>query len=1143
MSQQPAHDAEQSYLARLKFDPKLANTAIAKFITNIRLVILLVLTIALLGTVAYIQLPRRLNPEVKIPIITVATVVPGASPQDMEQLVTTPIEDELRGLKGLDTITSTSRDNISFITMQFVSTMDRAEAKDLVQSAVDGVRDLPATAQTPQVTALDFEDVPVWQFTLTSPKSEPDLMRFSNQLQEELKALPKIDRVETTGYDIQEISIIVSPEKLQEYGLSSQQLAGLIRTARSSFPAGSLSTDANAFSLTIDQELTSPADIRALQLKVGGQIITLGELATVQYRSKPNQQETLLVTEGSEPKRAVTFYVYKTSETNITDAAKSAEDLVTEKLKHNSGYELTTVVNTSDEITNQFTDLLHEFRSTIILVFTALLLFLGFRQAVISSLTVPLTFLSAFMFMQLTGMSINFLSLFAFLIALGLIVDDTIVVVSAMTMYYRTGKFTPAQTGLLVWKDTIVPIWSTTLTTIWSFVPLLLSTGIIGEFIKPIPIVVTVTMISSTAIAVLVTLPLMIVLLKPMVPPRVTLLLKLLLVLAAAGVLIFLLQQSPLLPLVLITYLVFTALTWWLAPLLSAGFTDWRAQQAAAAVQKQSSAQDSSPFKSWFSRTRRYWVTTAWPFLVKYSDQGLISVEGFAEWYKQKMIVVLQSPSARRQVLWAVVIFSVFSFALLPLGFVKNEFFPKSDVEQFFISLELPAGSKLEVTRKEGEKLLKYLTEETEHKMIIAEIGKSNAQTAALQSSANQVYFTVSLPKGAEGEAGSIAQAEKLRKALANYQGGEVSVIEQSGGPPAGADLQVTLLGTDLAIMTEKADQVVKYLEEQEGTTNVTTSLAESTSALQFVPNTPALLQAGITLDQVAGVMRSYTSGAPLDSLLLDPNSTVRTDVVLRLHTEDADPEALSGLTVTPPTGGAPLPLAALGSFTLKPNPAQVNREAGYRSVTISAAVRPGYLPTELNTGLQKFTSEMELPEGYNWQTGGVNEENAKSIQSILLAMVLSAVLILITMVVQFGSFRQALIVLTVIPLAVCSVFLFFALTGIPLSFPALIGVLSLFGIVVTNSMFIVDKINLNRAEGMPFVEAIADAGASRMEPIILTKLSTVLGLLPITLSEPLWQGLGGAIISGLLLASTFMLVFIPVLYFIWMKPAELRVK
>lgn len=230
------------------------------------------------------------------------------------------------------------------------------------------------------------------------------------------------------------------------------------------------------------------------------------------------------------------------------------------------------------------------------------------------------------------------------------------------------------------------------------------------------------------------------------------------------------------------------------------------------------------------------------------------------------------------------------------------------------------------------------------------------------------------------------------------------------------------------------------------------------------------------------------------------------------------------------------MPLLSLGTLEVQPNPTEIIRENGERTLSVSAGVASGYVVADKNKELETFADTLNLPAGYAWKTGGVNEENEKSVQSILQAMVLSAILILITMVIQFGSFRQALIVLIVIPLAVSSVFLSFALIGTPLSFPSLIGVLSLFGIVVTNSMFIVDKINLNRKEGMSYNEAIADAGASRMEPIILTKLCTVFGLLPITIADPLWRGLGGAIISGLLIASTIMLLFIPVLYYEWMK-------
>lgn len=260
-------------------------------------------------------------------------------------------------------------------------------------------------------------------------------------------------------------------------------------------------------------------------------------------------------------------------------------------------------------------------------------------------------------------------------------------------------------------------------------------------------------------------------------------------------------------------------------------------------------------------------------------------------------------------------------------------------------------------------------------------------------------------------------------------------------------------------------------------------------------------------------------------------------DIVFTFEGGSKNVDTLGTLEI--PTQTGTVPISALGSFVIQSNPTAITREDGKRTLSVSASVDEGYVVVDKNKDLETFADSLNLPAGYSWSTGGANEENERSVQSILQAMVVAFILILITMVIQFNSFRQAVIVLMVIPLAVSSVFAVFALTGTPLSFPALIGVLSLFGIVVTNSMFIVDKINLNLHEGMPFIDAVSDAGASRMEPIVLTKLCTIFGLLPITLADPLWRGLGGAVISGLLIASVIMLLFIPVVYYSWFGPKE----
>lgn len=1104
-------DADRSYLERLTFMPEMANSWVAKYITNIRVVLLLIITILLLGTVAYLNLPKRLNPEVKIPIVSVATVLPGASSKDVEQLATIPIEDSLRGLAGLDVISSSSQENISVITLQFVSTVNRNDAKDNVQSAVDTVQ-LPENAQEPIVREFDFEDQPIWAFALTGSGSYPDLMYSAQALEDHIKDLSRIDRVNTTGFDEQEIAIEVQPEKLEQYAITPFQLSQAIQKARANYPAGSVVTGTNTFAISVDPEIETVNDIRNLQLNIDGRVLSLAEVATVQQRSVPNQPITLFAQPNGETQSAVVFYVYKTLNSNIDQAGAQVEEAIDAFLEERPELSVTTIINTSEEIAEQFDELLGEFRSTIILVFITLLIFLGLRQALISSLTVPLTFLSAFFLMQFAGMSINFLTMFAFLLALGLLVDDTIVVVSAMTQYFKVGKFTPLQTGILVWKDTIIPIWSTTITTIWAFVPLLLSTGIIGEFIKPIPIVVTLTMISSTGIAVLITLPLMIVLLKPHLPPRLTLLFKIILYLIALGVVVSSSADNPLFPTIILLYLIGSAMTWYLLPKISssvkAGWSHVLATKPGRVI------------STGFSRI---------------SDNGIINVEGIAEKYRRLTLRTLANTTSRRLVLLGVVIYAIFSFALLPLGLVKGEFFPKEGTDSFNIRLELPTGARLEQTREQVEPLMDKIMELPDVEFVTAEVGRSgtsNSISSALGNAQNSIFFSIRLVPEKERSYDSLQIAEQARQKFKGYQGGDVSVVEsEGGGPPAGADLQIKLLGTNLDQLGEYANQVVSYLESQPGVVNVEKSVAESTSKVRFVPDQTKLAQYNVGLDTIGFALRSYASGFPLDQINFDETNSDKTSIVFRMQSSSSTLGGLGQVNVSNAQIQT-IPLSALGTFRVETNPTAIAREDFRRSISVSASVVNSEEIQVKNAALEAFADTLDLPAGYEWQTGGVNEENEESVQSILQAMALSAILILITMVVQFQSFRKASIVLIVIPLAVSSVFLAFALTGTPLSFPALIGVLSLFGIVVTNSMFIVDKINLNLREKMSFNDALADAGASRLEPIILTKLSTVLGLLPITLSQPIWRGLGGAIISGLLIASTIMLLFIPALYF-----------
>lgn len=1098
-------ELSSSYLSQLKFDEKLRNTFRWKYVTNIRIVLLFALTIVLVGVLAFTNLPRRLNPEIKIPIVSVTTIFPGAAPADMESLVTIPIEDAVAGVPGISTITSSSQESVSSVVIEFTSGIDPKVAESDVARAVDRVGDLPEDAQDPQVVAFDFENQPVWTFALKGA-DEASLFRFADELRERVEDVSVVDRVAVSGLEEREIQILVPVERLTQYVINPLTLSQAISGAVQTTPLGSASSERGVFSLSVAPSVTSVEELRNLPVTVGTTTRPLSDFAVVSERTKPQTPKAYYSEKGNAVETVVVFNVYKTSQANIDATVDKARETVEMALKQNgNGFGVIDLVDTSREIETQFGSLAINFRDTLILVFLTLFIFLGVRQAAISAMTIPLTFFVTFAVMQVIGLSLNFLSLFALLLALGLLVDDTIVVVTAMTAYFRTGKFTPAETGQLVWQDFIIPIWTTTIATAWAFVPLLLSGGIIGEFIKTIPIVVAVALYTSTAIAVLITLPLMVAILDLKIAYRVRVLFLILSFVVVIAALVITLQGNTLLSLIVLVFVL----------LLFVGY-----RVRAALWNRTGSMIQRIPNSGYLGQKLRYYFT-----------HGVIDSERLSLIYKKQVLRVLATKANRRRTVFFVSAFFIFSVALLPLGFVKNEFFPKTSTDSFYVNVELPSGSSLETSDAEARKLVQEFSRESGVNYVTAQVGQNfNPDSGGGGASFNTIQFTFNLPRDEHGGGDSIEVAERMRKVYREYNQGTLSVVELSGGPPVGSELQIKLFGDDLTELSRYANRVVEYLENKDGVVNVQKSIKEGTSQIQYVPDRRKFADAGLPAEAANLLLRTFASGFTLDTVRFAEKEY---DAVLRVDTNGVKVDDVTKLSMTTPMGTV-VPLSTLGDFKLAVNPTRISREDGKRTISVSANVRPGFVVGDINQELEGFADSLQLPEGYAWSTGGVNEENARSVNSILQAMMLALVLILITMIIQFSSFREALIVTLVIPPAIAGVFMVFGLTGVPLSFPALIGVLALYGIVVNNAIQLVSRINENRKAGLEFTDAIADAGASRFEPILFGSLTTIVGLIPITIQDPLWRGLGGAIISGLLFSGTIMLFLIPVVYYMW---------
>ncbi|MGB3073587.1 MAG: efflux RND transporter permease subunit [Candidatus Moraniibacteriota bacterium] len=1096
----------KGFFDRLHFDESLRTSLIGRYFASIRTITLITVTLVFAGVATYSTLKKELNPDIQIPTVIVATAFPGAGPEDIEDLVTVPLEDAVSGLSDVTRVTSNSQESVSTIVVEFASSMDPDKAKTDVQNAIDKVSTLPDAAQNPSVEVIDFTNQPVLLFALSAPGNESALPEIADILLEEIKRLPAVEKASLSYRRDPEVSILLSPEIIKGYGLNIAGIGQRVASTLNSFPGGTIASSATALSLDQAKSAETVQDLRDIPLSLDGKIIPLGSVANIKETEKPGSLAASMASHTVSGSRAIFVSVYQTESSDTRETVDSVRGAI-ESYRSTSSvpFETAYYFNGAEEIDRSFSQLQHDFLVTFGLVFVVLLLFFGIRQSLVTAFAIPFTFLVTFLVMGAAGISINFITLFSLLIALGIIVDNAIVVISALASYHRSGKFTPIETALLVYRDFSGVIITTTITTVWAFVPLLLATGIIGEFIRPIPIVVSSALALSAATALFLVIPYMAVFLEGNFPRRVVLLLQTIAYILVAALLYFLMPGGPFKWAFYLLGVVMLFLVFRLAHSFFLSVTAWHQTQAG---------------KVWDG----------------FKDHGFLSFDRLSTWYSALIERILSSKRARRLTIILLVVFMLSSYALLPLGFVVNEFFPEDDIDTVYVSTELPIGSNQDRARAVVDELLPRFRSLAEFDFVLAEIGASaptDSNTSTTGKDFNHILFTVHLIKAKERLKSSGEIVKELDREFADWNGGTATASQLSGGPPAGADLQLKLLGKDLDTLQHLAEKTKTYLQSVPGTSNVSISLSSAGKKLTFTPNEAALAASGLSPADTALFIRTLGSGYTVKEDVRFNGE--KRDIVIRFTGEDfSSPEDLGRLSVMTPAGKQ-IPLLSLGTVSIEKNPTLITREDEKRTISISAAVAEGYSVTELNKGLETFAdTELGLPADYSWKTGGVNEENNKSVQSILYAMILSAVLIFGTMVIQFNSYRKALIVLLVIPIAVSGVFVIFALFGIPLSFPALIGVLALFGIVVNNSIIMVDKINKNLDLGLPVREAVVEGATSRLEPILLTALTTIVGLIPITLSDPIWQGLGGAIIAGLSFSGIAKLFFIPVIYEMW---------
>jgi multidrug efflux pump subunit AcrB len=1119
---------DSAYLEKLEFRPELRKTWLNFFVTRFRVVGLLIAIITAWGLYSFFQLPRESNPEVKIPIAIITDVYPGASPSDVEELVTKKIETDISGVPGIDKITSNSTNSFSSVTVEFNSNQDLTNAIRNLRDQLPNIRrDVPADAKDPEVIEISFDDTPIVTFALVGPYNGFQMRSYAETIQDELEKIPGIRQVNVDGGDQREFDVAYDPQKLTFYNLTIDQANQAIAATNRAIPAGNFKGKEFDYPVRADArffDATALGNIPVTHAS-NGSIVYLRDIADVKETAIENTILSRFSIDGSQPQSAVTIGVIKRVGGNILDTVDQANQTVENQLKNfPPGIQYQSTLDMADQINKDFTQLEHDFILTLALVMIILLLIVGLKEAFVAGLAIPLVFFITFGVMQFTGTSLNFLSIFSLLLSLGLLVDDAIVVVSATKQYMKTGKYTPEEAVLLVLHDFKVVLTTTTLATVWAFLPLLLSTGIIGEFIKSIPITVSVTLVSSLLVALMINHPLAAVLERIRFTKKFYLLIFFLLI--AAG--IFGAIQSNFIGYAIAAVALFI-ISWMFF---------WYFGKGKDVLIENKILMD----REWDSdevikeKLLKQGIRKNASFGEKIIH-GIIHFDRVLPIYEKYLQKILGTRKRRIATIVATTLLFLGAAALPILGIVKSEFFPPQNSDFLFITVDGPPGLDLNQTnliaKKIEERLLKY-PEIVNFSTIVGNIGSQGGGISISQNTSNTANFTLKLTDTSARKITSYDLAEQMRHDLADIQGATISVIAPSGGPPSGAAFQAEISGDDLQTLDKIAHDLKPILDSIPGTVNSDISLKNAPAEYTFHLDPSRMELYGVNATLVGSTLRTAISGTTVTNVI-SGNKTI--DVVAKFESDKIPTlDAIQNLQIQN-TSANPVYIKDVADVQLIPSVDTITRIDQKRTVLLTSGVSGSTSSTQVVSEFQKkIAGAYQLPNGYSIIYGGENEQNTESVLSIIRAMIIAAGLIIATLVIQFDSFVEALIVLVTLPLALIGVFIGMAIFNVSLSFPGLIGILALFGIVVKNAIILIDKINLNIRFGIPFETAVIDAGKSRLEAIFITSFCTIAGIIPITLSNELWQALGSAIIFGLSISSFFTLFVVPTLYISFVK-------
>jgi len=995
-------------------------------IRRFQFTIVVFLLLAAIGWSSFQNIARSEDPYFPISAFVVIAVYPGADPVDVERSISKPLEDRFNELDDVKSIETSVNDSLSVVSVEFEAFVDVEDKYDEVVREVNALRaDLPAAVKL-EVRKINPGLVNIVQLALVSKDATyRELEDYARELKDLLKGAPGVRTAETFAHPERELRVEIDSARMAALKLSPNAVIKALESENANTPGGSVDAAGRNFSLKTSGPYASLDEVRnTVVASANGQIVRISDVAQVRwdqqqenYTGRYNGERAVFVTANQKDGQNI----FKTRAA-IEVRLKRFEKTLPARIELKRGFEQ------ADNVAGRLDRLGFDFVLAIGLVLVTLLP-LGLRAAGVVAIAIPLSLAMGLSVLYFLGYSLNQLSIAGFVVALGLLVDDSIVVVENIERFLRMGH-SRVDAAIKATRQISVAVIGCTATLVLAFLPLLALPGNAGKFIAVLPAAVVATVLASLFVALTII---------PFLASRI-------------------LKPHP----------------------SSQG--NWLLQRV---------------------------------------------MGGIHRFYQPLLRRALSSP--KTTVVGALALF-VLSLGLLPI--VGFSLFPKADTPQFLITIETADGSSIAETRRVLDQVEAKLQKMPEVKTYLSNLGKGNPKIfyniIPREESSNLAEILVLLKSYDTRR--TPARLEELRTALSGISNARILVKEFENGPPVAAPIAIRVTGDDIETLNALALRVESTIKATPGTRNVDNPTRVARTDLKLVVDSEKLGLLGVPTVEFDRAVRLAVVG--LNAGRYREQSGEQYDIVVRAPMSGrADLSALDQIQV-PSSSGALLPLNQLAKLEFVRSPTEIQRYNRERSITITAYTQAGFNTAKVTDAVLQALDQIKPPRGYRFVAAGEVESRAESFAGLGTAILIATFGIFAVLVLEFGSFKSTLIVLTVVPLGILGGIVMLFVTGNSLSFMAGIGFIALIGIEIKNSILLVDFTNQLRQEGMPLDQAIAQAGEVRFLPILLTTVTAIGALLPLAVQNiGLYSPLAWVIIGGLISSTVLARLVTPVMY------------